>query len=144
MTDEQWEQKTQKRRKLFRKCEKIRYALLLPIILMVVGIFKGSVFWLNLSVLILFLVAGTFLLLLVNMGMITRQMLWVYLYLYTNLLLSFIHQFVAQPIRVVIVVCQCILITGAGIMVLRKIKKLEDNQEDSDHGSDTDGESEEK
>lgn len=143
MTDEQWEQKTRKRRKLFQKCEKIRYALLLPIILMMVGIFKGSVFWLNLSVLILFLVAGTFLLILVKMGMITRQMLWVYLYLYANLLLSFIHQFVTQPIRVVIVVCQCILITGAGILILRKIKKLKNDWEDSDRDSDEDEESEE-
>ena len=125
MTDEQWEERRQNYKCSFRRCSKVQYALLLPIILIIVGIFSGNLFCMNLSVLILFLVEGTFILMLINMGLVTRMMCLECAYLYINAFLTFIRQFVPEQAQTILTVCQSAMVIAAGIFVLRKVKELE-------------------
>lgn len=132
MTDEEWEKRKQNRNRSLRRCGKVQYALLLPIILMIFGIFSGNLVCMNLSVLILFLVEGTFILMLFNMGLVTKMMCLECAYLYVNAFLTFIRQFVPERAQIVLTVCQSVMVIAAGFFVLRKVKELERSIDDSD------------
>lgn len=137
MTDEQWEERRQNYKHSFRRCCKVQCALLLPIVLMIAGIFSGNLLCMNLSVFILFLVEGTFILMLFNMGLVTRMMSLECAYLYINASLAFVRQFVPARIQTALAICQAVMTIAAGLFVLKKIKELERCMYDPDTSLDS-------